>query len=239
MRHLTIAMTGASGSIYGIRALELLRGLADVETHVIVSPAGLRTAQLETGMCAEQIRALADHAHSHRDIGASLASGSVRGCGMLIAPCSVKTMSGIANCYDDNLIIRAADVCLKERRPLVLMLRETPFHAGHIALMDQVTRSGAIVMPPVPAFYTQPQTIDDLVTQTVGRALDLLGFDLPDVRRWLQDMEEEEPATADSIALKTRSASSGGSEAAQQANPVRSADRRSRLHPVTDKLSSA
>jgi len=241
MRHVTIAISGASGSVYGIRALELLKQVGDVETHVIISPAALRTAQLETGLCAEQIRALADHAHSHRDIGDSLASGSARSCGMLIAPCSVKTLSGIANCYDDNLIIRAADVCLKERRPLVLMLRETPLHAGHIALMDQVTRSGAIVMPPVPAFYTQPQTIDDMVTQTAGRALDLLGFDLPEVTRWRQDIGPDVPAAATSIAARTRSASCGGSANAQQANPARSADRRSRppLLPVESKLNSA
>ncbi|WP_349360650.1 UbiX family flavin prenyltransferase [Stappia sp.] len=209
MRHVTIALTGASGAIYGIRALELLRGLGDVETHVIVSPAGLRTAQMETGFSADDIRALADHAHGHRDIGASLASGSAESSGMLIAPCSVKTMSGIANCYDDNLITRAADVCLKERRRLVLLLRETPLHAGHIALMDQVTRSGAIVMPPVPAFYTQPRTIDDLVTQTVGRALDLLDFRLPQVKRWRQESEADAAtaSTTDAKWSNTRSAS--------------------------------
>ena len=129
----------------------------------------------------------ADVCHQHKDIGASVASGSFKCDGMLVAPCSVKTLSGIANCYSNDLVTRAADVCLKERRRLVLMVRETPLHAGHIALMDQATRSGAIIMPPVPSFYTRPLTIDDLVSQTVGRALDLFDFDHPRVRRWKEE----------------------------------------------------
>jgi len=184
MRRIIIAMTGASGAIYGIRALQLLRGLDGVETHAVVSPAALRTAAHETGMTGPDIEALCDVSHPHRDVGAAIASGSFRTAGMLVAPCSVKTLSGIANCYDSDLIVRAADVCLKERRPLVLMLRETPLHAGHIALMERATRSGAIIMPPVPAFYSRPASLDEMVTQTVGRALDLLGVHLPVVRRW-------------------------------------------------------
>jgi 4-hydroxy-3-polyprenylbenzoate decarboxylase len=183
-RRVIVAMTGASGICYGIRALELLRPIPDVETHLILSPAAIRTAQEETDLSGDDIRALADCVHSHRDIGAAVASGSFRTMGMLIAPCTVKTLSSVANCHGDNLIARAADVCLKERRPLVMMLRETPFHAGHIAMMDQATRAGAIIMPPVPSFYTRPTSIDDLVTQTTGRALDLLGFDLAAVHRW-------------------------------------------------------
>ena len=185
MRRVIIGITGASGGIYGIRALEMLRAVEDVETHLVLSPGAIR-AMLEeqVGMDAEAVRALADVVHSHKDVGASIASGSFRSEGMLIAPCSVKTLSGVANCYADDLINRAADVCLKERRKLVLMVRETPLHAGHIALMDQATRAGAIIMPPVPSFYTKPRSIDDIVTQTAGRALDLLGIDHPEVRRW-------------------------------------------------------
>lgn len=184
MRRIIIGLTGASGTIYGIRALQLLREVEDVETHAIITPAAFRTASVETDMPPDEIRDLCDHYHNHRDVGAAIASGSFRTQGMLVMPCSIKTLSGIANCYNDELLVRAADVCLKERRRLVLLLRETPLHAGHIALMDQVTRSGAIVMPPVPAFYHRPRTIDDIVDQSVARALDLLDIQLPVLRRW-------------------------------------------------------
>jgi len=183
-RRIIVAITGASGACYGVRALEMLRDLDDVETHLIISSAGLRTAMEEGDRSADEIRALADVCYPHKDIGAALASGSFKCEGMLVAPCSIKTLSAIAHCYSDDLISRAADVCLKERRRLVLMVRETPLHAGHIALMDLATRSGAIIMPPVPSFYTRPATLDDLVSQTVGRALDLFDFDHPQVRRW-------------------------------------------------------
>jgi 4-hydroxy-3-polyprenylbenzoate decarboxylase len=183
-RRLTVAITGASGVIYGIRALELLRDLPDIDTHLVMSPAALRTIAEETDDDPARIRALANVVHSHRDIGASIASGSFRTLGMLIAPCSVRTLSGVAHGSDDDLIIRAADVCLKERRRLVLLFRETPLHAGHIALMERATLNGAVVMPPVPAFYTRPQSIDDLVVQTIGRALDLFDLDLPQTHRW-------------------------------------------------------
>ena len=187
MKRVIVAITGASGAIYGVRALELLRALGDVEAHLILSPSGARTLIEETDRSAEQVRALAHVVHNHKDIGASLASGSFRTEGMLVAPCSVKTLSGIANCFADDLIVRAADVCLKERRPVVLLFRETPLHAGHIAAMDQATRSGAIVMPPVPALYHRPESIEEIVTQTVGRALDLIGIDAKIVRRWKEN----------------------------------------------------
>lgn len=190
MKRLIIAITGASGACYGVRALQMLRDIDGIESHLIVSPAGLRTAvEEEVAESADQIRQLADVVHSHKDIGASIASGSFRAHGMLVAPCSIKTLSSIAHCYSDDLITRAADVCLKERRRVVLMVRETPLHAGHIALMDQATRNGAIIMPPVPGFYTQPKTVADLVSQTVGRALDLFDIDHPSVRRWKQGGE--------------------------------------------------
>ena len=186
IRRLIVAITGASGVIYGIRALQLLRELPDIETHGILSPSALRTAQDEVEMSADAMRALPDVLYNHRDIGAALSSGSFRTVGMLVAPCSVKTLSNIATCNAAELIPRAADVCLKERRRLVLMFRETPLHAGHIALMDQATRSGAVVMPPVPAFYSKPKTLMDMVDQSVGRALDLFDIHLPHVRRWTE-----------------------------------------------------
>lgn len=191
MRRMIIGITGASGTIYGVRALQLLRDIPGIETHLIMSPAALRTAVAENvGLDADEIRGLADVVHGHRDIGASIASGSFRTAGMLVAPCSIKTLSGIANCFDDNLITRAADVCLKERRRLVLMVRETPLHAGHLALMTQATLSGAVIMPPVPGFYSLPKTIAEMVDQTVGRALDLFDIDVAVVRRWTEERDE-------------------------------------------------
>ena len=184
MKRLIVAITGASGVIYGIRALEILRRLPDIESHVILSPSAARTIAEETDYDIAAVRKLADVLYNHKDIGAAISSGSFKTEGMLIAPCSVKTLSGVANCFDDGLVVRAADVCLKERRRVVLMFRETPLHAGHIRLMEQATLNGAIVMPPVPGFYSKPQTIVDLVTQSTGRALDLLGIDAGIVKRW-------------------------------------------------------
>jgi len=189
---LIVAITGASGAIYGIRALEILRDLPQIETHVILSPSAVRTIVEETEYTVDAVRTLADELYSHKDIGAAISSGSFRTGGMLVAPCSVKTLSGIAHSFGDELIVRAADVCLKERRRVVLLLRETPLHAGHIELMAQATRNGAIVMPPVPGFYSRPRSIDDIVTQTVGRALDLFDIDARVVKRW----QESEPAPA-------------------------------------------
>jgi len=196
-KRLIIGITGASGVIYGIRALEVLRAAGGYETHLILSPSAARTIAEETDYTTAHIRSLADALHSHRDIGAAVSSGSFRTEGMLVAPCSVKTLSGIAHCFDDDLIVRAADVQLKERRRVVLLFRETPLHAGHIALMEQATRNGAIVMPPVPALYHRPQTIDDIINQTVGRALDLFGIDAGIVKRWKDagGVDAEPPST--------------------------------------------
>lgn len=184
MKRVIVAITGASGAVYGIRALELLRGIADVETHAILTSSAHRTIAHETTHSVEDVRALADHLYHPRDIGAAVSSGSFRTAGMLVAPCSVKTLSGIANSYNDELVVRAADVCLKERRRVVLLLRETPLHAGHIDLMARANANGAIVMPPVPAFYALPQSIDDIVDQTVARALELLDVVVPGIKRW-------------------------------------------------------
>lgn len=184
LKRLIVGMSGASGVIYGVRALEMLRAIPDLETHLVITPAAILTLGEETEFSADYVRALADHVHGPKDIGAAISSGSFQTLGMLVAPCSVKTLSGIAHCYNSELIVRAADVCLKERRRLVLMFRETPLHAGHIALMERATLNGAIVMPPVPAFYHAPKTIDEMITQTVGRALDLFGVDTGQVKRW-------------------------------------------------------
>jgi 4-hydroxy-3-polyprenylbenzoate decarboxylase len=183
-RRLIVAITGASGAIYGVRALQLLRHMGGIETHLILTPSGARTLLEETDTSVAQLRDMADVVHSPRDIGATVSSGSFRTLGMLVAPCSVKTLSGIAHCYNDELVVRAADVCLKERRRVVLLLRETPLHAGHLALMQQATQNGAVIMPPVPAFYQRPTSVDDIVNQTVGRALDLFELDAPGVQRW-------------------------------------------------------
>lgn len=186
-RNVIVGLTGASGTTLGIRILELLRDVPDVETHLVMSPAAQRTMVLETDVSPDAVRGLADHVHGFRDIGASIASGSFKNAGMIIAPCSVKTLSSIATCQSGDLISRAADVNLKERRKLVLLFRETPLHAGHISLMDLATRAGAIIMPAVIGLYYKPETVDDVVTHLAGRALDLLDIDAGVVRRWTGD----------------------------------------------------
>jgi 4-hydroxy-3-polyprenylbenzoate decarboxylase len=175
-RRLIIGITGASGVIYGIRALELLHG-SEVEAHLILSPAARITIAQETDWKVSAVEALATVRYDHRDVGASLASGSFATLGMLIAPCSIKTLSAVAHSYSSDLMSRAADVCLKEGRPVVLMVRETPLHKGHLKLMLAAADAGAVIFPPVPAFYGQPASIDDLVSASVGRALARLGID--------------------------------------------------------------
>lgn len=184
MKRIIVAITGASGAIYGVRALEALRAMDEIEVHLVISPSAARTLREETDFSMEQVQGLAHVVHNHKDIGASIASGSFRTDGMVVAPCSVKTLSGIAHCYAEDLVIRAADVCLKERRRLVLLFRETPLHAGHIALMDQATRMGAIIMPPIPSFYHRPRSIEDIVDRSVGRMLDLFELSNDLVSRW-------------------------------------------------------
>jgi 4-hydroxy-3-polyprenylbenzoate decarboxylase len=186
-RRIIVAITGASGAAYGIRALQVLRALPGVESHLVVTKAGRATIGYETGISLSEVRALADEVHSDNDLGAAISSGSFPTGGMLVAPCSIKTLSGIANGYDETLVVRAAGVVLKERRRLVLLLRETPLHGGHLRLMTEVTAAGGVVMPPVPAFYTRPTTPDDIVDHTVGRALDLLGIRSDTIRRWNGD----------------------------------------------------
>lgn len=186
MKKIIIGISGASGVIYGIRLLEILRVLDDVETHLVMSTAAATTIGLEAEYTPEQVTQLADVAYRFRDIAAAIASGSFKTEGMIVAPCSMKTLAGIANSFSDNLLLRAADVVLKDRHRLILVARETPLHLGHLRLMTQVTEMGAIVMPPMPAFYHKPQTIDDIVNQTVNRVLDLAGIELPQdlFQRW-------------------------------------------------------
>lgn len=185
MKRLIIGISGASGVIYGIRLLELLRQQEDVETHLILSSAGRMNIRLETDWEAADVEALADEVHSDRNMAATIASGSFRTHGMVIAPCSMKTLSGVVNSYTDRLMTRAADVVLKEARRLVLMPRETPLHAGHCRLMHEAALMGAIIAPPVPALYTRPTSLDEVITQTAGRVLDLFDIDAgAAVRRW-------------------------------------------------------
>ncbi|ELY5803028.1 UbiX family flavin prenyltransferase [Cronobacter sakazakii] len=179
MKKIIVGISGASGAIYGIRLLQTLQAVAEVETHLIMSQAARQTLALETDMSVRDVQALADVNHDARDIAASISSGSFKTDGMIILPCSIKTLSGIVNSYTDGLLTRAADVVLKERRRLVLCVRETPLHLGHLRLMTQAAELGAIIMPPMPAFYHRPQTLDDVINQTVNRALDQLDITLP------------------------------------------------------------
>jgi 4-hydroxy-3-polyprenylbenzoate decarboxylase len=181
---LVVAITGASGSIYGWRLLEKLRAAGGVETHLIMTRSGERTAFLEMGKAAADFKALADCSYPVEDIGCRLASGSFPTAGMVIAPCSIHTMSAIASGISSNLAIRAADVTLKERRRLVLMVRESPLHLGHLRSMTALAEMGAIVAPPVPAFYHKPESVDDIVNHSVERVLDLIGLPSPDTQRW-------------------------------------------------------
>jgi 4-hydroxy-3-polyprenylbenzoate decarboxylase len=182
-RRLIIAITGASGTAYGVRLLQVLQA-TDIETHLVLTDSAKLTMAAETDFQPAQVQALADVVHASKNVGATIASGSFVTLGMVIAPCSINTLSEIAWGITGNLISRAADVTLKERRRLILLTRETPLHAGHLKSMLQVTQNGAIVMPPVPALYIKPKSIDDIIDHTVGRVLDLLGLDTDLVQRW-------------------------------------------------------
>lgn len=182
-KKLIVAITGASGTVYGIRLLEALAN-SGVETHLIMSDSAKITMAIETTYKPSFVESLATEVHAAKNVGATIASGSFRTIGMVVAPCSVHTMSDIAWGSTSNLITRAADVVLKERRRLVLLFRETPLHAGHIKTMAQVTENGAIVMPPVPALYTNPKSVDDIIDHTVGRVLDLFDLENNLVQRW-------------------------------------------------------
>lgn len=186
MKRLIVGMSGASGIIYGIRLLEVLRGVEGIETHLVMSNAAKRTILFETDYAVDEVEALANTLYSFRDIAASISSGSYKTMGMVVIPCAMKTLSGIAQSYSDNLLLRAADVVLKDRRKLVLVIRETPLHLGHVRLMAQAIELGAVMMPPMPAFYHRPQTLDDIINQTVNRVLDLFEIELDQdlFQRW-------------------------------------------------------
>lgn len=180
---LVVGISGASGAIYGIRILEVLKK-ACVETHLVISDSAKRTLAYETDYSVDDIKKLATHVHDINDVGACIASGSFKHAGMVIAPCSIKTLSAIANSFTYNLVVRAADVTLKERRPLVLMVRETPLHKGHLELMSRAADSGAVILPPMPAFYHKPQSLMDIIHQSIGKALDQVGVEHNLFRRW-------------------------------------------------------
>lgn len=186
-QRLIVGITGASGAVYGVAALKALRA-AGIETHLVISKSGQITAAHELEMSISEVMAQADVVYKSGDIAAAISSGSFQTMGMLVAPCSIRTLSEIATGVTSSLLTRAADVVLKERRKLVLMVRETPYHLGHLRSMTQVTEMGAIVMPPVPAFYTRPMTVDEIVRHSVGRALDLLGVENDMVGRWGEEI---------------------------------------------------
>jgi 4-hydroxy-3-polyprenylbenzoate decarboxylase len=183
MKRLVVGITGATGAIYGIRLLEFL-SKTDVETHLVVSKSAEKTIRMETHWTLEQVKALATVTYNMEDVGADISSGSFHAEGMAVIPCSIKSLSAIANSYNENLLIRAADVTLKERRKLVLVVRETPLHRGHLSLMLNVADAGGVILPPIPAFYFLPKTMDDIINHTVGRVLDVFGVDHSLFNRW-------------------------------------------------------
>jgi flavin prenyltransferase len=178
-----VGISGASGAIYGVRTLQVLNRLG-VESHLVMSETAAQTIEYETPFKVAQVEALATRVYPVNDVAAAISSGSFRTDGMVVVPCSIKTLAGIANSYNDNLLTRAADVTLKERRKLVLVVRETPLHLGHLRLMTAVTEVGAVLLPPVPAFYHKPETVDDIINQTVGKVLDQFGLEASLFRRW-------------------------------------------------------
>lgn len=187
---LVVGMSGASGAIYGIRILQVLKE-AGVETHLVMSDAAKRTVVYETDYTIDEVKQLATHVHELGDVGACISSGSFKHSGMVLAPCSIKTLSALAHSFNTNLLVRAADVTLKERRKLVLMVRETPLHLGHLRLMTQVTETGAVLVPPLPAFYHRPKTLEDIIDQSVNKALDQFDLDVNLFKRWTGNEERE------------------------------------------------
>jgi polyprenyl P-hydroxybenzoate/phenylacrylic acid decarboxylase-like protein len=183
-RRIIVAISGSSGPHYGVRLLEVLRARTSHEVHLVMSKGARATIELEMGRDPDEVLALAHQVHDERNLAAAIASGTFVTDGMIVAPCSIKTMAAIANSLNDNLIVRAADVCLKERRRLVLLVRETPLHGGHLRLMLDVTSAGGVILPPVPAFYHEPATIADLIDHTVVKTLDQFGIHLDLIRRW-------------------------------------------------------
>lgn len=182
-KKIIVGLSGASGVIYGVRLLALLKEKG-IETHLIISEAGKQNIEIETDYTADAVEVMASHVYDNKEVGAALASGSFLTDGMVVVPCTIKSLSGIANSYNNNLLVRAADVTLKEKRKLVLVVRETPLHKGHLRLMTLAADMGAHILPPVPSFYHQPKTIDDIIDQTIGKIFDYLGIEHSLFRRW-------------------------------------------------------
>ena len=200
-KRLIIGISGATGAIYGVRMLEILAKIDDIETHLVMSKAGRMTIQVETPFSVKDVEALTDVVHDINNVGASISSGSFRTEGMVIAPCSMKSMGGIAHSLGADLLVRAADVVLKERKKLVLVVRETPLHLGHLEAMASLTRMGAMIFPPVPAFYHRPKTLDDIINQTVTRILDQFDIDVKLFHRWDDEGMSRHPDAAKTTTL--------------------------------------
>ena len=191
-KRIVIGISGASGVTYGVRMLDVLRE-TDFETHLIISNAGRLNIEIETSYKPADVEAMADFVYDNKDMAASLASGSFLTEGMVVVPCTIKSLSGIANSYNENLLVRTADVTLKEKRKLVLVVRETPLHVGHLRLMTLAAEMGAHILPPVPSFYHQPETIEDIIDQTIGKVFDFMGIEHDLFRRWGEDKQIEKP----------------------------------------------
>jgi len=204
MRRLIVGISGATGAIYGVRMLEVLARIKDIETHLVMSRAAKMTIQVETPHSVKEVEAMADVVHDVNNVGASISSGSFRTEGMVIAPCSMKSMGGIAHSIGGDLLVRAADVVLKERKKLVLVARETPLHLGHLESMAALTRMGAVIFPPVPAFYHRPKTLDDIINQTVTRILDQFDIDLTLFERWSDEQMGRHPGAERVISVASR-----------------------------------
>ncbi|MGE5307102.1 MAG: UbiX family flavin prenyltransferase [Alphaproteobacteria bacterium] len=200
-RRLIVGVSGATGAIYGVRILEILSKIDDVETHLVLTKAGKMTIQVETPYSVKDVETMADVVHDINNVGASISSGSFRTAGMVIAPCSMKSMSGIAHSLGGDLLVRAADVILKERKKLVLVARETPLHLGHLEAMVALTRMGAVIFPPVPAFYHRPKTLDDVINQTVTRVLDQFDIDVKLFHRWDEEGMSRHPDAGKATSL--------------------------------------
>jgi 4-hydroxy-3-polyprenylbenzoate decarboxylase len=190
-KRIVVGISGASGVTYGVRLLQVLKE-TDYETHLIISKSGELNIKIETDYDPNDVKSMADYVYDHKDVAASLASGSFLTEGMVVVPCTIKTLSGIANSYNENLLVRAADVTLKERRKLVLVVRETPLHKGHLRLMTMAADMGAHILPPVPSFYHMPKTIDDIIDQTIGKIFDFMGIEHDLFRRWGEESEKSE-----------------------------------------------
>ena len=199
-KRIVIGISGASGVTYGVRMLDVLRK-TDYETHLIISKAGRLNIEIETSYKPAEVEAMADVVYDHNDMAASLASGSFLTEGMVVVPCTIKSLSGIANSYNENLLIRTADVTLKEKRKLVLVVRETPLHVGHLRLMTLAAEMGAHILPPVPSFYRQPETIEDIIDQTIGKIFDYMGIEHDLFKRWGENNQIEKPRKKDNQIL--------------------------------------